>query len=197
MSYLIAGVDEVGVGPLAGPVVAAAVILNPAQKIYNLKDSKLITSAHRDILFDRIMNKALAVSLGMASVEEIDSLNIYHATALAIERAIRGLLLRPSMILVDGINRPKINDLPIKMIVQGDVTEKSISAASIIAKVTRDRIMLNYHQEFPHYRFDKHKGYSTKEHQKLIGKYGICIHHRRSFNFVKKHLILGQKDSDL
>lgn len=185
VTKIIAGVDEVGVGPLAGPVVAAAVILDPDNKIYKLRDSKILTANQREILFEKIQKKALSISLGMASVEEIDELNIFHATMLAMERAIKGLTLIPELIMIDGRSSPKIS-LPVKTIVQGDKIIKSISAASIIAKVTRDRLMNEYHHQFPHYRFDKHKGYSTKEHQSLLKAFGASPLHRRTFQRVKE-----------
>lgn len=184
---MIAGVDEVGVGPLAGPVVAAAVILDPQHKVYKLRDSKILTPEIREILYARIMERALDVSIGIANVQEIDTLNIFHATMLAMERAIKGLTLTPSLILIDGRSKPKM-DLPIKPIVRGDQTEKPISAASIIAKVTRDRLMTNFHEEYPLYHFNEHKGYSTKKHQRAILEHGICPLHRRSFQFVKNYL---------
>lgn len=185
MVELIAGVDEAGVGPLAGPVVAAAVILNPAKKIYKLRDSKILTAQQRNILYDKINNEALAVAIGISSVEEIDELNIFHATMLAMERAIKQLSIQPSLILIDGRSSPKI-DMPIKTIVHGDRLEKSISAASIIAKVTRDRLMDEFHLDFPQYHFNKHKGYSTKEHQKLLLQHGVSPLHRRTFQRVKE-----------
>ncbi|HVY53725.1 MAG TPA: ribonuclease HII [Gammaproteobacteria bacterium] len=185
MKELIAGVDEAGVGPLAGPVVAAAVILNPKQNIYKLRDSKILSAIQRDNLYFKIQNKALAVGLGIASVEEIDQLNIFHATMLAMERAIKSLSLKPSMVLIDGRSCPK-SAYPMKAIVQGDRLVKTISAASIIAKVTRDRIMEDLHVKFPHYNFAKHKGYSTKEHQRFLTQHGPCEIHRRSFLRVQQ-----------
>lgn len=199
MHKIIAGVDEVGVGPIAGPVVAAAVILDPARPIYKLRDSKILTAEVRDILYDRITQRALAISIGSASVEEIDALNIFHASQLAMARAIQGLSLTPTLILIDGRSTPKL-DLPMQAIVHGDQTEKPISAASIIAKVTRDRWMKDYHLQFPHYHFGEHKGYSTKKHQRAILDHGICSLHRRSFTFIKNYLqnnlISAQDSSD-
>lgn len=176
--------DEAGVSPIAGPVVAAAVILDPNNKIYKLRDSKLLSAEQREELYVKITSRALDVSVGIATVEEIDTLNIYHANMLAMERAIRGLSLTASIIFIDGNKTPKI-DFPMKAIVGGDRLVKTISAASIIAKVTRDRIMRNFHQEFPQYNFAQHKGYPTKEHQKLLNEFGLCPIHRRSFNRVK------------
>jgi ribonuclease HII len=182
---MIAGVDEAGVGPLAGPVVAAAVILNPQQKIYKLNDSKLLSAKQREALYEKINQKALAVSIGIASVYEIELLNIFHATMLAMKRAINGLTLIPSLVLIDGRSKPEM-DLPLKTIIQGDRLEKCISAASIIAKVTRDNIMKELHTQYPQYHFDKHKGYSTKEHQYLLTQHGPSVVHRRSFFRVKQ-----------
>ncbi|MBA2710522.1 MAG: ribonuclease HII [Tatlockia sp.] len=185
LGKVVAGVDEAGVSPLAGPVVAAAVILDPDNRIYKLKDSKLLNPAQREHLFSRIYSKALAVSVGIASVEEIDRLNIYHATMLAMERAIRGLKLDSELILIDGMRKPKIQ-YPMKTIIRGDQLIKAISAASIIAKVTRDRIMTEYHHAFPLYNFAKHKGYPTKEHQILLQQYGVSPIHRQSFAMVRR-----------
>lgn len=187
MYTIVAGVDEAGVGPIAGPVVAAAVILNPDKKIYKLKDSKVLSEKQRDILYSKIMNNALAVSIGIASVEEIDQLNIYHATLLAMQRAILQLKIKPELVLIDGRSKPAM-DLPMQAIIDGDQKIKCISAASIIAKVTRDNIMKNYHQQFPLYCFDQHKGYSTKLHQKLVKEHGVLPIHRRSFNFIKSFM---------
>lgn len=187
MNKLIAGVDEAGVSPIAGPVVAAAVILNPNQMIYKLRDSKILSIKQREILYEKIQKKALSISVGIASVEEIDRLNIFHATMLAMERAIKGLHVTPSLILIDGRSSPKIS-LPVKTIVDGDQIVKSISAASIIAKVTRDKIMKNFHFQFPNYNFDKHKGYPTKEHQYCLRTHGVCPIHRRSFSRVKNQI---------
>jgi ribonuclease HII len=192
MSQIIAGVDEAGVCPIAGPVVAATVILNPENKIYKLRDSKILSPQQREILYKKIIERALDYSVGIASVEEIDRLNIFHATMLAMQRAIEGLKLAPSIILIDGRATPKINR-PMKAIVGGDKIIKSISAASIIAKVTRDRIMQTFHLQFPNYSFDKHKGYSTKYHQKSLEKFGPCDIHRRSFARVRN--LLTDKES--
>ena len=161
MIEILAGVDEAGVCPIAGPVVAAAVIMNPEHQVYKLRDSKLLSAKQREILYQKITERALDFSVGIASVEEIDRLNIFHATMLAMERAIKGLSLKPSQVLIDGRSTPKI-DFNMKAIVGGDRIVKIISAASIIAKVTRDKIMCDYHEQFPDYHFDKHKGYPTK-----------------------------------
>lgn len=193
MTEIIAGVDEAGVCPIAGPVVAAAVILNPARKVYNLKDSKLLSAQQRDILYKKITERALAWSVGIVSVEDIDRLNIYHATMLAMERALRALNLTPTLTLIDGRALPKI-DYTMQAIVGGDRLVKVISAASIIAKVTRDRIMLDHHTSFPEYRFDKHKGYPTKTHQEGLAQFGVSPIHRRSFNRVKIQLELEKNN---
>jgi len=184
MAEIIAGVDEAGVCPIAGPVVAAAVILNPERGIYKLKDSKLLSPKQREDLYEKITERALAFSVGLATVEEIDDLNIFHATMLAMARAIKGLTLHPSLVLIDGRSAPKI-EYTMKPIVGGDRTVKIISAASIIAKVTRDQMMRDYHVQFPKYNFAKHKGYPTKEHQGLLSQFGACPIHRRSFARVK------------
>lgn len=192
MSVLIAGVDEAGVCPIAGPVVAAAVILDPKNQVYKLRDSKILSAAQREILYAKIRERALEVSVGIATVEEIDRLNIFHATMLAMERAIRGLRLQPEQILIDGRATPKIA-FPMQAIVGGDTFVKAISAASIIAKVTRDRMMQDFHQQFPAYHFDKHKGYPTKLHQQSLQKFGVCSIHRRSFARVRNQLIIDDQ----
>ena len=187
MHCIVAGVDEVGVGPIAGPVVAAAVILNPAKKIYKLRDSKILSAKQREILYKRIIENALYTAIGISSVEEIDKLNIFHATMLAMQRAVCNLKIQPSVVLIDGRSKPPIN-IPMETIIGGDKTVKCISAASIIAKVTRDKIMSDYHEEFPLYCFNQHKGYSTKQHQALVKMHGICSIHRNSFSFIKQCL---------
>lgn len=187
MNTIIAGVDEAGVGPIAGPVVAAAVILNPAKKIYKLRDSKILSPKQREVLYEKIMQEALSVGVGIASVKEIDNLNIFHANMLAMQRAVLNLKIKPELVLIDGRSKPSI-DLPMQAIVGGDKTVKCISAASIIAKVTRDRLMDDYHEKLPEYCFDKHKGYSTKQHHELVCLHGISSIHRRSFSFVKKFI---------
>lgn len=181
---LIAGVDEVGIGPLAGPIIAAAVILNPDKRIYKLEDSKLLSAKQREHLYKRIYDKALAISIGRAEVEEIDKINIFQANMLAMERAIKGLSLTPDLVLIDGRSAPKL-DLKMQTIVDGDYLEITISAASIIAKVTRDREMQQLDRLYPEYNFAKHKGYATKEHRRLLEKFGPSPIHRHSFSFVK------------
>jgi ribonuclease HII len=177
---LMAGVDEAGRGPLAGPVMAAAVILDEARRINGLADSKVLTPLQRDKLYDRIREKALCCSVGSASVLEIDELNIFHATMLAMKRAVEGLRLRPVKVLVDGNRLPRLDVLS-EAIVGGDAKVKSISAASIIAKVTRDRLLAQLHEEFPQYGFAAHKGYSPPEHLEALRLHGPCVHHRRHF----------------
>jgi len=177
---LVAGVDEAGRGPLAGPVVAAAVILDDKKRILGLADSKVLTPLQRDKLYDKIREKALCCSVGMASVGEIEDLNIFHATMLAMKRAVEGLRLKPVKVLVDGNRLPKLEILS-EAIVDGDAKIKSISAASIIAKVTRDRMLLELHDAFPQYGFAAHKGYSTPEHLEALRVHGPCIHHRKHF----------------
>jgi len=177
---LMAGVDEAGRGPLAGPVVAAAVILDDSRRILGLADSKVLTPLQRDKLYDKIRDKALCCSVGSASVLEIDELNILHATMLAMKRAVEGLRLKPIKVLVDGNRLPHLDVLS-EAIIGGDAKVKSISAASIVAKVTRDRLLQQLHDEFPQYGFAAHKGYSTPEHLEALRVHGPCIHHRRHF----------------
>jgi ribonuclease HII len=177
---LVAGVDEAGRGPLAGPVVAAAVILDDTQPIAGLADSKKLSAARRERLFDDIRARALCCSVAMASVEEIDRLNILQATLLAMRRAVEGLRLKPRLVLVDG-NRLPVLDVRAEAIVQGDAKVQSISAASILAKVTRDRGLQALHDQYPHYGFDQHKGYGTAQHVEALRRLGPCPEHRRSF----------------
>ena len=177
---LVAGVDEAGRGPLAGPVVAAAVILDDLHPIAGLADSKKLTAARREKLYDEIRAKALCCSIAEASVEEIDRLNILQATLLAMRRAVMGLRLKPAMVLVDG-NRLPVLDVPAEAIVKGDALVSAISAASILAKVHRDRWCAQVHYEFPQYGFAGHKGYGTPVHMAALREHGACIHHRRSF----------------
>ena len=181
---LIAGVDEAGRGPLAGPVVAAAVILDDLAPIKGLNDSKLLTARTRERLFDEIRAKALCCSIAQASVEEIDALNILQATLLAMRRAVEGLRLRPHKVLVDG-NRLPILVIPAEAIVKGDSKVKAISAASILAKVHRDRLCLELHAQHPQYGFDGHKGYPTPAHLAALREHGVCPQHRRSFAPVR------------
>lgn len=177
---LVAGVDEAGRGPLAGPVVAAAVILDERHPIAGLADSKKLSPARRDRFFDQICAQALCCSVALASVEEIDRLNILQATLLAMQRAVSGLRLRPAKVLVDG-NRLPVLDVLGEAIIGGDALVPSISAASILAKVHRDRLCQQMHQEYPVYGFDAHKGYGTAQHLAALRAHGASPLHRRSF----------------
>lgn len=185
---LLAGVDEAGRGPLAGPVVAAAVILDELNPIAGLADSKKLTARQREALFDEIRAKALCCSIALASVEEIDELNILHATMLAMRRAVEGLRLKPSLVQVDGNRVPPLQ-VPAQAIVKGDAKVQAISAASILAKVHRDRLCDELHQAHPQYGFDGHKGYPTADHLAALREHGATPHHRRSFGPVK--VVLG------
>lgn len=184
---LVAGVDEAGRGPLAGPVVAAAVILDPRKPIIGLADSKKLSASQREALAALIKSSALAWSVGIASVEEIDTLNILQATLLAMQRAVAGLSTLPGHVLVDG-NRTPVLAMPATAIVKGDSTVPVISAASIVAKVTRDDLMLAYAQSYPQFSFQQHKGYGTRAHIAELEQYGILPIHRKSFNPVKSWL---------
>lgn len=177
---LIAGVDEAGRGPLAGPVVAAAVILDDSQPIAGLADSKVLSALRRERLYDEIRAKALCCSIGEADVAEIERLNILQATMLAMQRAVEGLRLKPAKVLVDGNRLPRLEVL-CEAIVGGDAKVAAISAASIIAKVHRDRWCDALHAQFPQYGFDRHKGYGTAEHLEALRVHGPCPEHRRSF----------------
>ena len=184
---LMAGVDEVGRGPLAGPVVAAAVILEENRMIRGLNDSKLLTAEERERLDREIRKRAVCFSIASASVAEIDTLNILHAALLAMRRAVEGLAQQPQIVLVDGNQRPQLT-MPVRTVVGGDAKVRSISAASIVAKVYRDRLCLQLHEEHPQYGFDSHKGYSTPEHLNALREHGACPHHRRSFAPVRSVL---------
>jgi ribonuclease HII len=177
---LIAGVDEAGRGPLAGPVVAAAVILPPGTVIHYLNDSKKLTAARREELYDRIREIALGCAVGICSAAEIDRLNIFGATMQAMRRALSELSPRPEVVLVDGFPIRDM-DMPQKAIPGGDALSLSIAAASVVAKVTRDRIMLDLHRRYPEYGFDRNKGYATREHLLALARCGTCPEHRRSF----------------
>ena len=177
---LCAGVDEAGRGPLAGPVVAAAVILDPRKPIAGLADSKTLTALRRERLFDEICAKALCCSIAEASVAEIDALNILQATLLAMRRAVEGLRLPPALVRVDG-NRLPVLTVRAEAVVGGDATVPEISAASILAKVHRDRWCAEIDAAWPNYGFAAHKGYGTAAHLAALRAYGVCEHHRRSF----------------
>lgn len=176
----IAGVDEAGRGPLAGPVVAAAVILDPENPIEGLKDSKKLSAAKRVQLAETIKIRALAWALGRADVEEIDRINILQASMKAMQRAVEALQTRPVRVLVDGNCCPVLS-VPVEAIIKGDDLIPAISAASILAKVARDLEMLMLHSQFPEYCFDQHKGYPTKLHIARLEAHGICLHHRMSY----------------
>jgi ribonuclease HII len=181
---LLAGVDEVGRGPLAGDVVTAAVILDPENPIAGLRDSKKLTEKKREFLYDEIVSKALSYSIARCNIAEIDELNILQASLLAMHRAVAALAIQPEYVAVDG------NKLPVwhyasEAVVKGDDKVAAIAAASILAKVTRDRELVLLHQEFPQYGFDKHKGYPTKQHLEALQLHGVTVHHRRSFGPVK------------
>jgi ribonuclease HII len=180
---LVAGVDEAGRGPLAGPVVAAAVILDDLHPIKGLADSKKLTASRRDALFDEIRAKALCCSIALASVEEIDQLNILQATLLAMRRAVEGLRLKPIRVLVDG-NRLPVLRIQAEAIVKGDSLVPAISAASILAKVHRDRLCADMDLQYPHYGFARHKGYGTAVHLAALQEHGACEQHRKSFRPV-------------
>lgn len=177
---LIAGVDEVGRGPLAGPVIAGAVILNPDQPIRGLADSKKLSPKQRQRLAVEIQTQALAYALGRAEVDEIDRFNILQASLLAMQRAVLALTVLPTKVLVDG-NRCPVLACPSEAIIKGDATVAAISAASIIAKVARDAELCALHDQYPHYGFGQHKGYPTAAHLDALVRYGPCPAHRRSF----------------
>lgn len=177
---LYAGVDEAGRGPLAGPVVAAAVMLDESRPIRGLRDSKQLTRARREALYDEVRAKALCSCVAEASVEEIDTLNILQATLLAMQRAVQGLRLRPQHVLIDGNRLPRL-EMPADAIVQGDAKVAAIAAASILAKVHRDRLCESLDAQFPHYGFAGHKGYATAAHLSALREHGACAQHRRSF----------------
>lgn len=184
---VLCGIDEVGRGPLAGPVCAAAVILDENNMIDGLYDSKKVSEKKRSLLFDEICEKALAFGIGFASHTEIDAINILNATFLAMNRALQQIKLVPNLILVDGNQDPKFaNNIETKTVVSGDTKSASIAAASIIAKVSRDRLMIEWDAKYPQYLFAKNKGYGTPEHYAAIEKTGLCEIHRLSFGLVKK-----------
>ena len=184
---LVAGVDEAGRGPLAGPVVAAAVILDELQPIRGLADSKMLSARRREQLFDEIRAKALCYCIAQASVEEIERLNILQATLLAMRRAVEGLRLKPALVLVDG-NRLPVLTMRAEAIVKGDALVAAISAASILAKVHRDRWCADIDLQYPQYGFAKHKGYGTAQHLAALTEHGACPQHRKTFRPVAEVL---------
>ena len=187
MRKLIAGVDEAGRGPLAGAVFAAAVILSPKRPIAGLADSKKLSAKKREFLFDEIRRHALSWAIASASVEEIDAINILQASLLAMRRAVDALEITPDAIVVDGLYCPKVG-MPATAIVKGDSKVATISAASILAKVARDRDMLVLHAQYPEYGFDRHKGYPTAAHVAALERHGVSRVHRRSYAPVAKLL---------
>ena len=183
----VAGVDEAGRGPLAGPVLAAAVILQPGSTIEGVNDSKKLTERQRNLLFDRILSSALTVGIGSASPEQIDRINILQATRQAMLDAVHQLTPLPDALLIDGIT-PIASPIPQQTIKQGDSRSASIAAASIIAKVTRDRLMMDYDRQYPQYGFSRHKGYGSAEHLAALRQHGPCPIHRTSFGGVRELL---------
>ena len=190
---LICGIDEAGRGPLCGPVYASAVILDSDLVIDNLTDSKKLSVKNRNILYDEIKSKAIDYAFATASVEEIDKINVLQASLLAMKRAFDLLSTKPDFIYIDGIYCPDIKILPMEAVVRGDSLIKAISAASVIAKVERDKYMLQLDQEYPQYNLKKHKGYPTKEHLQLVKQYGINKIYRLSFKPIKK--LINKKDT--
>ncbi len=188
---LICGVDEAGRGPLAGPVSAAAVILDPSRPIVGLADSKKLSEKKRDLLAPLIRDRALAWAVAYAEVEEIDSLNILQATLLAMRRAVLALHIQPQQVLVDGLYCPQTG-IPSEAIVKGDSKVAAISAASILAKTARDELMLKLHAQYPQYGFDGHKGYPTVAHVAALREHGVSAEHRRSFKPVRDALLYTQ-----
>jgi ribonuclease HII len=183
---VICGVDEAGRGPLAGPVVAAAVIFDPAKpKIRGLDDSKVLSAKKREELYEKIVDRALAYCVASASVEEIDTINILHATMLAMKRAVEGLSVAPTLVRIDG-NRCPVLSVRAEAVIGGDALVAQISAASILAKVTRDRMLLQLHETHPLYGFNAHSGYGTPQHLAALRDHGPCEHHRRSFAPVRE-----------
>lgn len=187
--HLLAGVDEVGRGPLAGDVVTAAVILDPNKPIAGLADSKKLTEKKREFLFELIIENALSYSIARCSVDEIDQINILQASLLAMKRAVQTLPVQPEYVAVDGNKIPEW-DYPSEAVIKGDDRVAQIAAASILAKVTRDRELVAFDQQYPEYGFAKHKGYPTKLHLQALAEHGICPEHRRSFAPVKKIIAL-------
>lgn len=178
---IICGVDEAGRGPLAGPVYAAAVILPKGHIVEGVNDSKKLSEKKRELLFDKIIDECVCYSIGTASEKEIDEINILQATYLAMKKAVDGLEIVPQLALIDGNRIPPLTSTDARAIVKGDAKSASIACASILAKVSRDRYMLEMAKKYPEYQFEKHKGYGTKLHYEMIDKYGICEIHRKTF----------------
>ncbi len=186
-AHTIAGIDEAGRGPLAGPVVAAALVLSCGEQIGGLNDSKLLTAHQRAKLYEVLLEKALAIGIGIVSADQIDEINIYQATRVAMTMAVEKLTAKPDFLLIDG---PISLDLPIsqRSIIKGDRLCCSVAAAAIAAKVTRDGIMMELHEQYPQYGFDSHKGYPTKAHKEAIKRHGPCPVHRKCFRGVREHV---------
>jgi len=182
--FLIAGIDEAGRGPLAGPVVAAAVILPEGLRIDGVRDSKIVPQRERERLHDRICTAALAYATGVAQWDEIDRINILQATRSAMMRALAGLSAKPDLVVIDAVRLPELTVMQ-RPVVRGDAVSACVAAASILAKVTRDRLMIRYHEEFPLYGFARHKGYATQEHLDALRKHGPCPIHRLTFDQVR------------
>lgn len=182
---IVCGVDEAGRGPLAGPVVAAAVILDPKRRIRGLDDSKVLSAKTREALYEKIVARSIAYCVASASVEEIDALNILHATMLAMKRAVEGLGVTPTLARIDG-NRCPVLAIRSEAVIGGDALVPAISAASILAKVTRDRMLATLHERFPMYGFNSHVGYGTPQHLAALAEHGPCEHHRCSFAPVRE-----------
>ena len=182
---VVCGIDEAGRGPLAGPVYAATVILPKGHIVEGVNDSKKISEKKRDMLYDKIIEECVDYSIGVATEKEIDEINILQATFLAMRRAVEGLSVKPDIALIDGNKTPNL-DIEQRAIIKGDSKSANISAASIIAKVSRDRYMLEMAEKYPEYQFEKHKGYGTKLHYEMIEKYGVSPIHR--ITFLKKFL---------
>ena len=183
----IAGIDEAGRGPIAGPVVSASVILPPSSPIDGVRDSKQLTPKKRDLLYNKIYEHAVSVGIGIVDPAEIERINILYASLLSMKMSVQNLMPQPDFLLIDGIFQIPY-DLPQMAIPKGDCLSISIAAASIVAKVTRDRLMEKYHYEYPEYGFDKHKGYPTKEHKDAVRRFGCCPIHRKSFRGVRETL---------
>lgn len=184
------GVDEVGIGSAIAEVYAAACILNPARRINGLRDSKQLTPERRLVLSERIKERALDFCIATASLEEVNRLNVFGATMLAMQRAVAGLKLKPGIILIDGNRLPHL-PLPARTIIKGDAKVRCISAASILAKVARDEAMLRYHEQFPQYGINKHKGYLTSLHQAMLRQFGPCAIHRQNYEPIRALLAQG------
>jgi ribonuclease HII len=192
---IVAGIDEAGRGPLAGPVVAAAVILPHEYANAHIRDSKQLSAKKREILYETIRQDALSIGLGVVEVHVIDAINILRASLMAMKEALSDLTLAPEYLLIDG-SKGIVSHIPQETIIKGDSLSISIASASIIAKVSRDKIMEIYHRQFPQYNFMKNKGYGTAEHRDAIGKYGFCKIHRRSFTLKNKVLLQENREFD-